>query len=68
MQLSQDFEASVASASITPEGGALVSFLTEKGHVVVSMRRVVLERLCQQAKSELQRFPKRPWGTLKTDH
>lgn len=61
MHPSQDFEAWVASASITPEGGALVTFLTEKGHVAVLMRRVVLERLCQQAKSELQRNPRRSY-------
>jgi hypothetical protein len=56
MQLSQDFEASVASASITPEGGALVTFLTEKGRCGVD----AAGRPCQQAKSELQRSPKRP--------
>jgi hypothetical protein len=58
MQVSQDFEASTASAKITDQGDALVSFLTEKGHVAVLMRRVVLERLFEQTKSELQRVPR----------
>jgi hypothetical protein len=58
MQASQDFEASVASAFITDHGDALVTFLTEKGHIAVLMRRVVLERLFEQTKSELQRVPR----------
>jgi hypothetical protein len=58
MQISQDFEAAVASAKITDEGDALVSFLTDKGHIAVLMRRVVLERLFEQTKSELQRVPR----------
>ena len=39
-------------------GDALVTFLTEKGHIAVLMRRVVLERLFEQTKSELQRVPR----------
>jgi hypothetical protein len=58
MQALQDFEASVASVKITEQGDALVSFLTDKGHVAVLMRRVVLERLFEQTKSELQRAPR----------
>jgi hypothetical protein len=57
MQASQDFEASTASASITDRRGALVPFLTDKGHVAVLMRRVVLDRLFEQTSSELQRVP-----------
>jgi hypothetical protein len=58
MQEAQDFEASVAGARITDQGDAVVTFLTDKGHVAVLMRRVVLERLFQQTKSELQRVPR----------
>jgi len=58
MQALQDFEASAASAKITDQGDALVTFLTEKGHIAVLMRRVVLERLFEQTKSELQRVPR----------
>ena len=58
MQVSQDFEAATASAKITNQGDALLSFLTDKGHVAVLMRRVVLERLFAQTKSELQRLPR----------
>jgi hypothetical protein len=47
-QALQDFEASAASAKITDQGDALVTFLTEKGHIAVLMRRVVLERLFEQ--------------------
>jgi hypothetical protein len=57
MQALQDFEATAASAKITDEGDALVSFLTDKGHTAVLMRRAVLERLFEQTKSELQRAP-----------
>ncbi len=35
-----------------------MSFLTDKGHIAVLMRRVVLERLFEQTKSELQRAPR----------
>jgi hypothetical protein len=55
MQAVQDFEAYAAGANITDQGGALVTFMTDKGHVAVLMRRVVLERLLEQTKSELQR-------------
>ena len=58
MQESQDFEAYAAGASITGQGAALVTLLTDKGHIAVLMRRVVLERLSEQAKSELQRVPR----------
>ena len=58
MQALQDFGASAASAKITDQGDALVTFLTEKGHIAVLMRRVVLERLFEQTKSELQRVPR----------
>jgi hypothetical protein len=58
MQPSQDFEASVASAHIMDQGDAMVTFLTDKGHMAVLMRRVVLERLFAQTKSELQRVPR----------
>jgi hypothetical protein len=58
MQASQNFEASSASAKITDQGDALVSFLTDKGHIAVLMRRVALERLFEQTKSELQRVPR----------
>jgi hypothetical protein len=58
MQESQDFEAYAAGASITDQGGALVTFLTDKGHIAVLMRRVVLERLFEKTKSELQRVPR----------
>ena len=58
MQASQDFEASIASVEITDQGDALVSFLTDKGHIAVLMRRVALERLFEQTKSELQRVPR----------
>jgi hypothetical protein len=58
MQTMQSFEASSASAEITDQGDALVSFLTDKGHIAVLMRRVVLERLFEQTKSELQRIPR----------
>ena len=58
MQALQDFEAHAASAKITDQGDALVTFLTEKGHIAVLMRRVVLERLFEQTKSELQRVPR----------
>jgi hypothetical protein len=58
MQALQDFEATTASAKITDQGDALVSFLTDKGHVAILMRRVVLERLFEQTKSELQRVPR----------
>ena len=57
MQALQDFEASAASAKITDQGDALMTFLTDKGHIAVLMRRVVLERLFAQTKSELQRVP-----------
>jgi hypothetical protein len=62
MQVSQDFEASAVGAKITDKGDALVTFLTDKGHVVVLMRRVALERLFEQAKSELQRVPRKPYS------
>jgi hypothetical protein len=58
MRESQGFEASAAGASITDQGDALVTFLTDKGHIAVLMRRVVLERLFEQTKSELQRVPR----------
>ena len=58
MQESQGFEAYAAGASITDQGGALVTFLTDKGHIGVLMRRVVLERLFEKTKSELQRVPR----------
>jgi len=58
MQALQDFEASVAGVKITDQGDALVTFLTDKGHIAVSMRRVVLERLFEQARNELQRVPR----------
>jgi hypothetical protein len=58
MQALQDFEASAACAKITDQGDALMSFLTDKGHIAVLMRRVVLERLFEQTKSELQRVPR----------
>ena len=58
MQAFQGFEAATASAKITDQGDALVSFLTEKGHIAVLMRRVVLERLFEQTKTELQRVPR----------
>jgi hypothetical protein len=58
MQAPQDFEAATASAKITDQGDALLSFLTDKGHIAVLMRRVVLERLFEQTKSELQRVPR----------
>ena len=45
-------------ATLKRKGDALVSFLTEKGHIAVLMRRVVLERLFEQTKSELQRVPR----------
>ena len=48
MQAVQDFEAYAAGANITDQGGALVTFMTDKGHVAVLMRRVVLERLLEQ--------------------
>jgi hypothetical protein len=57
MQALQDFEASTASAKITDQGDTLVSFVTDKGHIAVLMRRVVLERLFEQTKFELQRVP-----------
>jgi hypothetical protein len=53
MQASQDFEASAAGANITDRGDAVVTFLTDKGHVAVLMRRVALERLFRQIQSEL---------------
>ena len=62
MQVSQDFEASAVGAKITGQGDALVTFLTDKGHVAILMRRVVLERLFEQAKSELQRVPRKPYS------
>jgi hypothetical protein len=58
MQALQDFEATAAGARITDQGDALVSFLTDKGQITVLMRRVVLERLFEQTKSELQRIPR----------
>jgi hypothetical protein len=58
MQQSQNFEAHAVGASITDQGDALVTFLTDKGHIAVLMRRVVLERLFEQTKSELQRVPR----------
>jgi hypothetical protein len=58
MQASQNFEATSASAKITDQGDALMSFLTDKGHIAVLMRRVVLERLFEQTKTELQRVPR----------
>ena len=58
MQAMQDFEASIVGVKITDQGDALVSFVTDKGHIAVSMRRVALERLFEQAKSELQRVPR----------
>jgi hypothetical protein len=58
MQQSQNFEAHAVVASITDQGDALVTFLTDKGHIAVLMRRVVLERLFEQTKSELQRVPR----------
>jgi hypothetical protein len=58
MQAFQDFEAATASAKITDQSDALVSFLTDKGHIAVLMRRVVLERLFEQTKFELQRVPR----------
>jgi hypothetical protein len=58
MQVLQDFEAATASAKITDQGDALLSLLTDKGHIAVSMRRVVLERLVEQTRSELQRVPR----------
>jgi hypothetical protein len=59
MQELQNFEASAAGASITDQGDALVTFLTDKGHIAVLMRRVVLERLFEQTKNELQRVPRK---------
>jgi len=35
MQALQDFEASSAGAKITDQGDALVTFLTDKGHIAV---------------------------------
>jgi hypothetical protein len=58
MQALQDFEASSAGVKITDQGDALVTFLTDKGHIAVLMRRVALERLFEQTKSELQRTPR----------
>ena len=58
MQALQEFEATTVGARITDQGDALVSFLTDKGHKAVLMRRVVLERLFEQTKSELQRVPR----------
>ena len=58
MQEAQNFEASVAGASITNQGDAVVTFLTDKGHIAILMRRVVLERLFEQTRSELQRVPR----------
>jgi hypothetical protein len=58
MQASQNFEATSASAKITDQGDALMSFLTDKGHIAVLIRRVVLERLFEQTKTELQRVPR----------
>jgi hypothetical protein len=58
MQALQDFEATAAGARITDQCDALVSFLTDKGRIAVLMRRVVLERLFEQTKSELQRVPR----------
>jgi hypothetical protein len=58
MQALQEFEATTVGARITDQGDALVSFLTNKGHIAVLMRRVVLERLFEQTKSELQRVPR----------
>ena len=58
MQSLQDFEASIAGVKITDQGDALVTFITDKGHIAVLMHRVVLERLFEQAKTELQRVPR----------
>ena len=58
MQTLQDFEATTAGVKITDQGDALVSFLTDKGHIAVLMRRVALERLFEQTKVELQRVPR----------
>jgi hypothetical protein len=58
MHALQDFKASTASAKITGQGDALVSFLTDKCHITVLMRRVVLERLFEQTRSQLQRVPR----------
>jgi hypothetical protein len=58
MQVLQDFEASIAGVKITDQGDALVTFLTDKGHISVLMRQVVLERLFEQTKNELQRIPR----------
>ena len=58
MRESQDFEAYAAGASITDQGDALVTFLTDKGHIAVLMRRVALERLFEQTRRELQRVPR----------
>ena len=63
MQALQDFEASSAGAKVTDQGDALVTFLTDKGHIAVLMRRVVLERLFEQTKSELQRVPRSRRGS-----
>jgi hypothetical protein len=45
MQALQDFEASIAAMEITDQGDVLATFLTDKGHIAVLMRRVVLEQL-----------------------
>jgi hypothetical protein len=58
MQVLQDFEASSAGVKITDQGDALVTFLTDKGHISVLMRRVVLERLFEKTKNELKRIPR----------
>ena len=58
MQETQNFEASVAGAKIMDQGDALVTFLTDKGHIAILMRRVVLERLFEQTKRELERVPR----------
>jgi hypothetical protein len=42
MQVLQNFEASAAGVRITGNGDALVSFLTDKGHMAVLMRRVAV--------------------------
>jgi hypothetical protein len=52
------FEAHRIDVQMADDGGtAILGMVTDKGHIVVGVPRLVLQRLFEQTKRELERVP-----------
>ena len=58
VELIKEYEAADIDVGLTPEGNAVLTLITDQGHVVVHLRRRPLEMLGARIARELERVPK----------